>query len=536
MRNWNALLFATALLGAPGCMGSLDGGAGAPSVTPLAPPPGPVMRRLTTEQYRNTVADLFGEGVAPSGELEPDSSLNGFLAIGTSRATVSPHGAELYETAAYEVADQALSSARRNALVSCTPAATEDATCARTFVTELGRRAWRRPLESTEIETLTNIANRSAMVLGNFYEGLELAIAALLQSPNFLFRIEVGAPSEGQIGRAYTSLEMASRLSYALWNTTPDETLLAAGERGDLATEEGVRREAERLLASPRARGAVREFFSDMLRLSGLSNLPQNPALFAQMSDTIGAAMREGTLRSLETQLLDEEAPYRSIFNSRTTFVNAELASLYGVAAPASGGFAAVTLPAEGRRVGLLGEGSILAVTSHGHASSPTVRGRFIREALLCQSIPAPPPSVGELPEPSPELPTMRERLAEHRSNPACASCHAVTDPMGLSLENFDALGAFRMRENGALIDPSGELDGAAFDDAAGLGEVLHDHPAVTRCLVRNLFRFTVGHVEGPYELRSLVELARDFEDGNLRTLLVELMASDDFRRSGDLE
>jgi len=224
-----------------------------------------------------------------------------------------------------------------------------------------------------------------------------MAIAALLQSPNFLFRVEVGALiAAGQNGRDYTSLEMASRLSYALWNSTPDEALLAAGERGDLATEEGVRREAERLLASPRARGAVREFFSDMLRLSSLSNLPQNRSLFPQMSDTIGAAMREGTLRSLERQLLDEEAPYRSIFDSRTTFVNAELASLYGVPAPTSGQFAAVTLPADGRRVGLLGEGSILAVTSHGHASSPTVRGRFIREALLCQSIPAPPPSVGE--------------------------------------------------------------------------------------------------------------------------------------------
>lgn len=534
MRPTKALLFAALAMG-PGCVGAIDAGpSGAP---PLEPPPGPVMRRLTTEQYHNSVVDLFGEGVAPLGELEPDSSLNGFLAIGASRATVSPHGAELYETAAYEVADQAMGDLDRRAeLVTCEPASIADSLCAREFVTDVGRRVWRRALTADEVETMVAIATDSATVLGDFYEGLEFVIAALLQSPNFLFRVDVGDSLGVGSGRAFTSMEMAGRLSYALWNTTPDEQLLSAGERGDLATEEGVRREAERLLASPRARSAVREFFGDMLRLSGLADLPQNPDLFPQMSPTIGAAMREATLRSLEEQLLEDGVPYRAIFDADTTFVDAELASLYGLPAPSEAGFSEVTLPEDGARVGLLGEGSILAVTSHGHASSPTIRGRFIREALLCQSIPPPPPSVGELPEPSPELPTMRERLAEHRSNPACASCHAFTDPMGLAMENFDAIGSFRERENGALIDPSGELDGVAFDDARGLGEALRDHPAVTRCLVRNLFRFAVGHVEEPIELEQLAALARAHEDGELRELLVELVASETFRHTGELE
>src|SRR5690606_29643853 len=137
--------------------------------------------------------------------------------------------------------------------------------------------------------------------------------------------------------------------------------------------------------------------------------------------------------------------------------------------------------------------------------------GKFVREALLCQSIPAPPANVGELPEPSPELPTMRERLREHRENPACAGCHSVMDPIGLGLENFDAIGAFRGRENGAIIDPSGELDGALFDDARGLGEALAEHPQITTCLVRNLYRYGSGHVETRGEEPTIQELAGAF-------------------------
>ncbi|MDQ3034674.1 MAG: DUF1592 domain-containing protein [Myxococcota bacterium] len=537
------ILAAAALALAPGCLGVIDdspaGPAGTdPRVRPGEPAalPSPTMRRLTGDQYRNTVADLLGEGVGPTGALEADSILNGFVALGASRATISPIGAELYERAALEVADQAMSDPTRRAeLVPCTPASTADAACAREFVIEFGRRAWRRPLETVEVDTYSMIAVRSAEVLADFYEGIELAIAALLQSPNFLFRVELGeAAPEGR--RRFTSLEMASRLSYALWSSTPDETLLAAAERGELATEDGVRREAERMLASPRARSAVRSFFGEMLRLEALDRLPQDPALYPNMSDTIGAAMRESTLRTIETQLFDGDASYRSLFDSRSTFVDAELADLYGLPAPDGGGFVEVELPADGPRAGLLGHGSVLALLSHSHASSPTVRGKFVREALLCQTIPPPPPDVGELPEPSPDLPTMRERLAEHRANPACASCHQVTDPIGLGLENFDAIGAFRELENGATIDPSGELDGTAFADARGLGEALRDHPELTRCLVRNLYRYASGHVETRAEAPMLDALATAFDDGRLRLLLVELVASDGFRHTGAVE
>jgi len=517
------------------CTGELEAGGtrGVHDATPHAPP---AMRRLSAQQYLNSVADLLGDGVAPTTTLEADISVNGFVALGTSRMTVSPRGAELYEQAALEVADQAMGDAtRRDALVPCTPSGTVDAECAREVITELGHRAWRRPLTPAELDTYTAIATRSAEVLGNFHEGLEMAIAGLLQSPNFLFRVEVGEPiPEG--GRRYTSLEMASRLSFALWNSIPDDALLAAGERGELATEEGVREAAWRLLDSPRASTAVRAFFGELLRLEALDRLPQDATDFPLRTETIGASMREGTLLTIEHQLWERDGGYRSLFDSRTTFVDQDLAALYGVPARTEPGFAQVELPADGARGGILGEGHILALLSHASATSPTVRGKFVREALLCQSIPPPPPDVGELPEPSPDLPTMRERLREHRENPACATCHAVTDPIGLGLENFDAIGAFRERENGALIDPSGELDGTSFADARGLGEALRDHPDLTRCLVRNLYRYSSGHVETTREARMLDRVALGFEDEGLRTLMVEIVSSSGFRLTSEAE
>lgn len=535
-----------AALLAIGCVGELDdargagpGGSAGPGPIPTTTEPAPAaMRRLTAAQYDATMRALFGDDVVVPVALEADTPLNGFVAIGSARATISPRAAELYEQAALAVAETALTDpARRESIVPCTPSATVDSTCAREFVESFGRRAWRRPLAIDEVDRYVAIADESARVLGDFHEGLAMATAGLLQSPNFLFRVEIG--ETGPDGRRrYSSVEMASRLSYLIWNGPPDEALLAAAERGDLLDPVRLREEAERMVAMPQSRGALRDFFSELLRLEGLDRLPQDPDEFPAMSGTIGAAMRESTLRTIEHHLLESHRSYRDLFTTREVYVNAELAALYGVEMPADAGeWALATLPAEGPRAGLLGHGSLLALFSHSHASSPTVRGKFVREALLCQSIPAPPDDVGELPEPSPDLPTMRERLQEHRTNPACASCHSITDPIGLGLENFDAIGAFRELENGARIDPSGELDGIWFDDARGLGEALAAHPNVTTCLVRNLYRYGSGHVETRGEEPTIQELAGAFAASPaLDTLLVELVTSDGFRFAGSPE
>jgi hypothetical protein len=524
-----------------GCIGDISDPAPADPerriVTPTGTVPAPpAMRRLTNPQYRATLQSLFGDDVVIPVEFDADTPVNGFVAIGTTRTTVGDRAVELYEQAALQITEAYFADvARRSSLVSCTPSGTVDGACARTFVAEFGRKAWRRPLDATEIERYAAIADESAMVLSDFWAGLSMAAAGLLQSPNFLFRVEVGeAAPEG--GRRYTSLEMASRLSYTLWDAPPDEELLALAESGALVDAAAVREQAQRLIDSDRSIGAVRNFFSELLRMDGLAALPQDPMLFPQMSSTIGAAMRESTLLTLEDHFFTRGLSYHGLLTSRRVFVDAELAGLYGVTPPSSG-FEAVELPLDNPRAGLLGHGSILARYSHGHASSPTLRGKFVRETLLCQSIPAPPPDVGELPEPNPELPTMRDRLAIHRENPSCATCHNLTDPIGLGLENFDAIGAYRETENDVTIDASGELDGVAFADARGLGEALATHPSLSTCLVRNVYRFSTGHVETAGEAPTIDALSEAFdESSDLKALLVDLVASDGFRYAGRLE
>ncbi|AKF10551.1 Cellulose-binding domain protein [Sandaracinus amylolyticus] len=540
-----AMLLVTAgLLALGGCVGDLGdsrgvgpgGWNGGPEPIPATTQPvQAAMRRLTAVQYDATMRALFGDDVQVDAELEADTPVNGFVAIGSARTTISPRAAELYESAALRIAESELTDpARRGDVVPCTPSGTVDSACAREFVETFGRRAWRRPLAVDEVTRYVAIADQSATVLGDFYEGLAMATAGLLQSPNFLFRVEIGEEADGR--RRYSSVEMASRLSYLIWNAPPDEALLAAGERGDLVDAELLRAQAERMVAEERSRGALRDFFAELLRLEGLDRLPQDPDEFPAMSATIGAAMRESTLRTIEDHLLVEGGSYRDLFTTRTTFVNPELAALYGVEAPAEGEWARVELP-DGPRAGLLGQASVLALFSHSHASSPTLRGKFVRETLLCQSIPPPPADVGELPEPSPELPTMRERLQEHRANPACASCHSITDPIGLALENFDAIGSFREQENGATIDPSGELDGTAFADARELGQAMASHPQLTACLVRNLYRYGTGHVETRGEEPTIRDLADAFAgEPELGALMVELVTSDGFRFAGSAD
>lgn len=498
-------------------------------------PAAPEMRRLTTEQYRNSIDFLFQGAVEVPSELEPISQVNGFVAVGASRSTISPRGVELFETAALDVADRAFASASvRSAIVPCSPSTAVDEACARDFVTQFGRLVFRRPLSSDEVSRYATIATDSARILGDFHEGLALATAGMLQSPNFLFRAEQTEVVNGV--RRYTDLDMASRLSFLVLNGPPDDALLDAAENGELTSETGLRAQTLRLLSSVRSEDAIRAFFTDMLHLDGLSQLPQDPELFGQMSPTLGDSMRESLLRTIEELLVNQGRPYSELFTTTTVYVNQELADLYGLDLQVPDGeWTRAEFPADGPRAGLLSHAGLLALYSHSNASSPTLRGKFVRETLLCQSIPPPPANVGELPSPSPELRTMRERLAAHRENPACAACHQITDPIGLGLENFDAIGAYRERENDALIDASGELDGVDFADAASLGDAISKHAQLSDCLVRNLYRYGTGHVESSGETPTIAALRTTFEmTPDFDALLVALVTSDGFRYAGD--
>ncbi|RYE90212.1 MAG: DUF1592 domain-containing protein, partial [Myxococcales bacterium] len=485
-----ALALAAALLAAGSAASCSSSDETPPIESPTPPPPLPAVaaqtgaQRLSLAQYRNSVAAALGDDVVVPAALEPDVSQNGFVSIGGSFSTVSARGIEQYEKASYAIARQALAPERRARLVSCAPAGVRDDACAGATLGAVGRTLWRRPLGADEVARLVEVSGHAATTLGDFAAGLEFGLAALLQSPSFLFRTAAGEDDPAHPGqRRYTSIEMASRLSFFLWNTSPDEELLGAAEAGALVEEAGLRQQVERLLDAPAARQGARQFFSEYLGLGELDRLSKDPTLFTYYSPEVGPAAREETLRLFEHLVFDADADYRDIFTTRTTFVNPKLASMYAIQAPSLDGFARAELPEDSPRRGLLGHTSFLALQAHPVSSSATLRGKFIRTRLLCQGVPDPPVNVNTaLPEPTPELATLRQRITSHLTVDSCAGCHLLMDPLGLGLEQFDGLGRFRTLENGAVIDPSGDVDGVAFTDARGLGQALHDHPEIGAC------------------------------------------------------
>jgi hypothetical protein len=512
----------------------------APAGTPAFRPGPAALRRLTRVQYQHAIEDLLGRGLTLPPGLDLDSVLSGFASIGASLTTLSETVTEKLETAAMAVATQALAPDRRARLVGCLPAAAWDEACASKFITGFGRRAWRRPLAPDEVAQYLGLARQGAEMLGDFWQGLGYALSGLLQSPHFLYRVELGTLDPNTGWRALDDWELATRLSFLVAGTTPDAALLNAAEARALTAPGGLRREAERLLDSPRGRTAVRDFLHDLLRLDALDDLEQAPADFPLVTPTLGPSMREEALRFVERILQGEGGDYRRVFDTRTTFVNRELARLYGLPPPAGTGFVEVTLPS-GPRLGLLGQAAFLAPNAHEQTTSPTRRGKFVREVLLCHQIPEPPAEVDtSLPPDRQGSPprTMREKLAGHNA-PACAACHVKMDPVGLAFENFDALGVFRDTEAGRPIDASGDLDGQAFAGPVELAGVLRGHADVEQCLVRGLWRYGLGRVEteGEEGLIARLSASQTMETGGanrFRTLLLGLIESEGFRVAGD--
>lgn len=458
----------------------------------MVPSPATTLR-LTQEQYRSIVKEVLGDHIAVPARLEPDVREDGSLVLGAARTTISPRGAELYEQAATSIAAQALAPEHREALVSCSPEGNEDEACAAIFVRDVGRRLWRRTLTDEEVAFLTEIATESAAELGDFYAGLEYALSALLQSPKFLFRVEVGEDRDG--ARVLSDLELATRLSFFFWNSAPDDHLLDAAEAGRLATEDGLAEEIDRLMQDDRLRAGVRRFFSDLYELDRLDELVKAPEIFEHADEDVGPSAREETLRTIEWLVFEERGDFRDIFTTRTTFINRKLASIYNVPAPTREGFGLYEFQNDEQRAGFLGHASFLSLAAHPVSTSPTLRGKFIRQKVLCHVIPPPPAGVDtSIPAPTEEAPTLRARVQEHLNNPGCSSCHLMTDPIGLGLENFDGIGRYRTHDNGVLIEPAGELDEVPFEDALSLGHVLREHPDVPKCVTQKLFEYGTAH------------------------------------------
>jgi hypothetical protein len=460
------------------------------------------IHRLTQEQYRNTIMDVFGP-VSLGGRFEPDARTNHLIAVGTSQTTVTAAGLEEFDHMALAIAGQVVDPQHRGRLIPCKPVspAAADEICARQFLGRVGRLLFRRPMTAAELSDFAAIATEGVMHSNDFYFGLQLALAGLLEAPQFLFRQEQVEPDPAQPGTyRLTPNSMASRLSFLIWNSIPDQELLDAADRGDLRSPNGLARQVDRMLASPRLELGVRAFFSDMLNLDGFDVLAKDSQLYPNYSRDVARQAQEQTLRTIVDLLIKRDGDYRDLFTTSRTFVTPLLASLYQL--PVSSQYTlpwqwqAVDLPVDRPQAGILTQIGFVALHSHPGKTSPTLRGKALRELVMCQTVPDPPANVSfeKFSNADPkQTPTVRDRLNEHVANPICAGCHKIMDPVGLALENYDTVGAFRLTDNDAPIDASGVIDRVTYKDANGLGKALHDSPQTSSCLVQRIYSYGVG-------------------------------------------
>ncbi len=457
-----------------------------------------VMRRLTESQYRTTVAAIFGSDITIPARFERGLRQEGLLAVGTSEAGMSPFSVEQYDAAALGIAAAVVEEKNRDRLVPCKPAtaAAFDAACARRFVDEYGPLLFRRPLTQDESAGYVNMAQAGQERLGDFYAGLELALAGMMVSPEFLLRIERTKPvSDPDDTHELDAWSKATRLSYFLTNSAPDRELLRAAGEGELDSRKGLQRQVDRLIASPLFEPAVRAFFDDMLQFDKFGDLAKDSVVYPAFNSTVAEDAKEQTLRTITDLLIERNGDYRDLFTTREAHLTRALGIVYRVPVPTRNGWEKSVFPESSHRAGIQSHVAFLALYSHPGQSSPTLRGKAMRELFLCQEVPDPPPNVdfSVVQEVDASMPTARDRLDVHRTNPSCAGCHKIMDPLGLTLENYDGLGTYRTTENDARIDASGSLDGIDFTTPEGLGQAFHDHPETPRCLVEKIYRYAVG-------------------------------------------
>ena len=430
----------------------------------------------------------------------------------------------------------------RRRIFTCRPEAPAgELPCARSILSRLGRQAYRRPLEGPELDRLIDFYRegrrdyREGSRDGGFEAGVELALRFVLASPQFIFRLEA-EPADVEAGAVYplADLDLASRLSFFLWSSIPDDELLAAAEGGRLTDPAELTRQVRRMLADPRASALVENFAGQWLYLRNLGNTHPDPPTFPDFDDNLRRALQRETELFFES-LMHEDRSVLDLLTADYTFVNERLARHYGMRGIYGDRFRRVPVTDEARR-GLLGHGSVLTVTSYATRTSPVLRGNWILENLLGAPPPPPPPDVPDLEDTgSAEGLSIRERLTRHRANPACATCHARMDPYGFGLENFDAIGRWRgTGADGQPIDASDVLpDGTAFDGPSELREAILKRPGTfVETFTRKLLTYAIGRGLEYYDapaVRRIVARAAE-QDYRFSSIIAGIVMSDAFR------
>jgi hypothetical protein len=491
------------------------------------------MRRLNRTEYDNTLRDLLGVAMRPARAFENDPIAFGFDNNGDVQ-TLTTLQIEQYQAAAEAAIAEvtasdlaALATAARARV--CDPAAEPD--CIQRLVWGLARRAWRRPVTPAEIDRLMAVARDARSRGESPLEQLRLTLVAVLISPHFLFRVELDPDPGSPVAHPVNAFEMASRLSYLIYRSMPDDVLFEAAEQGKLATAADVRREALRMLADPRGAALLDSFAGQWLDLDELAEHQVDPALYGTAFDpALAAAMRAETIAFLG-EFLRQNLAVSQLLDARFTFVDGRLAKHYGL----TSGPAVTRVELDGKqRAGLLTQASVLTTTSLPNRTSPVARGAWVLSRLLCAPPPPPPPDVPPLPEGEVQAPASGRALLEaHRRDPGCAACHRLIDPIGLGLENYDAIGRWRDKDQGVAIDATGTLpDGAQFEGAVQLGALLARDPRVSGCLARNFYTYAVSRrpEDGSVDGQQVQRILDPIKDVGLRDLVLGVVASEPFR------
>ena len=494
-----------------------------------------VLRRLTHQQYANTVRDLLREPTDVSAQFPPEDFVNGFRNQYQSQ-TLSPILIEAYGQQAERLAQNAFIRGDSRKLIPCDYRGASARACRTEFIQTLGRRAFRRPLEMREMARYESLFQGER----DFLAGAQAVIEGMLQSPSFLFWMDDTTRAE------WKPYATASRLAFLLWNTMPDDALLDCAARGDLDSLAGIERAARRMLADPRAKQGLDDFVSQWLRFDRALASARERRTFPMFSRELVVAMTEEAKRFV-ADLAWNDRNFMDAFRAGYGFVNSELASVYGVPAPARD-FDRVEFPAAQERAGLLGQALFLTLTSKPEDTAPTGRGLFVREQFLCQQVPPPPPGVDtNLAPVTEDRPvTNRERLAAHTTSPACAGCHNLIDPIGFAFEKFDAIGVRRekyrllfypdvheakvpKKEVLLDLDLSGHVAGipdSQFTNSRQLGELLARSELCQECVVKQMFRYMAGRHETRADEPLIHRTFEEFRDSGFRfrELLVSLI------------
>lgn len=476
--------------------------------------------RLSRSEYLATVQALLGVDVSEEAAALPPDAFAPFDHL-TSYQHPSSALVQALSVVAEAAAKKALATPQgRAALLGCTPASVADEACLKRFITEFGRRALRRPLAADEVADLMETL-AFARQENDFYVAVATVVRSLLQDLEFIYRVEIGTPVGGSPGVVMLGeYELASRLSFFFWGQGPDDVLLGAAGTGKLRSTEGIREQAARLLADPRAQERIERFHALWL---GYESLPHEAGL--------SAAFRAETDATVRRVVFENNEPWFRLFTAPETYVNRQLGELYGLPAAPGDGFGWIKYP-DARRRGILSHGSLLSNGAKGDDTSPTLRGKFVLERLLCTEVPPPPPGVNaDVPPADGSSPCKQDRYQAH-SAAACAGCHTLMDPVGFGLENYDLLGRFRSHD---INQPSCTISGkgqipelGAFSGPAQLGALLTSSDKLGHCLARHVYEFAVQREIGEADAEAVAGINWHMADAkySLRDALLALVDS----------